>query len=199
VVNLPSATGTLALTSQIPTVTNYYWANVKISSASSTSTSPTFATATATTSVTTPLLSSTGRLTLNATHTGVDLTFKNDDTKSVILNGDAFKPFDNANNKLTLGSNSARWSNVYSVLGNFTGNVTLYNSNGTDSPRLIFLRGTNTDGTHDFDIYDTEGTLKIRGDINDGNGFKDALTFYNNTITAHWALSGKVHAASVDC
>jgi hypothetical protein len=33
---------TLALTSDIPTVTNYYWANVKISASSSTTTSPTF-------------------------------------------------------------------------------------------------------------------------------------------------------------
>lgn len=38
---------TLAWTSDIPTVTDYYWANVKVSASSSTSTSPTFATATA--------------------------------------------------------------------------------------------------------------------------------------------------------
>ena len=38
-VNLPSASGTLAL---INDVTNYYWANVKISTSSSTTTSPTF-------------------------------------------------------------------------------------------------------------------------------------------------------------
>lgn len=36
---------TLAFTTDIPTVTNYYWANVKVSSSSSTSTSPTFSTA----------------------------------------------------------------------------------------------------------------------------------------------------------
>lgn len=131
VVTLPSATGTLALTSQIPTVTNYYWANVKISSTSSTATTPIFATATATTSVTTPLVSSTGRLTLNATNTALDLKFNKDDTKSVILNGSAFKPFDAANNKLTLGSTTARWSNVYSVLGNFTGTITSSLTTGT--------------------------------------------------------------------
>ncbi len=38
----------LALTSDIPTVTNYYWANVKISASSSTTTSPTVHTLTAT-------------------------------------------------------------------------------------------------------------------------------------------------------
>ena len=36
---------TLAFTTDVPTVTNYYWANVKVSSSSSTSTSPTFSTA----------------------------------------------------------------------------------------------------------------------------------------------------------
>lgn len=45
VVSLPSASGTLALTSDIG---NYYWANVKISTTSSTSTSPTVSTLTAT-------------------------------------------------------------------------------------------------------------------------------------------------------
>lgn len=42
---LPAKSGTLAMRSDIPTVTNYYWANVKVSSSSSTSTSPTFSTA----------------------------------------------------------------------------------------------------------------------------------------------------------
>lgn len=36
---------TLAFTTDIPTVTNYYWANIKVSASSSTSTSPTFSTA----------------------------------------------------------------------------------------------------------------------------------------------------------
>lgn len=42
---------TLALTSDIPTVTNYYWANVKISASSSTTTSPTVSNLTATSSI----------------------------------------------------------------------------------------------------------------------------------------------------
>lgn len=40
VVSLPSASGTLALTSNILNPTNYYWANVKISDSSSITTSP---------------------------------------------------------------------------------------------------------------------------------------------------------------
>lgn len=48
VVTLPSASGTLALTSDI---LNYYWANVKISASSSTTTSPTVSNLTATNSI----------------------------------------------------------------------------------------------------------------------------------------------------
>lgn len=47
-VNLPSASGTLAL---INDVNNYYWANVKISTSSSTTTSPTVSNLTATNSI----------------------------------------------------------------------------------------------------------------------------------------------------
>lgn len=50
-ITVPKATGTLALTSNIPTVTNYYWANVKISDSSSTTTSPTVSNLTATSSI----------------------------------------------------------------------------------------------------------------------------------------------------
>ena len=43
-VNLRNISGTIALTSEIPTVTNYYWANVPLSATSSTDTSPMFRT-----------------------------------------------------------------------------------------------------------------------------------------------------------
>lgn len=43
---LPTSSGTLALKSEIPTVTNYYWANVPISATSNAATSPTFGGAT---------------------------------------------------------------------------------------------------------------------------------------------------------
>ena len=47
-IKFPLASGTVALTSNIPNPTNYYWANVKISTSSSTTTSPTVHTLTAT-------------------------------------------------------------------------------------------------------------------------------------------------------
>ena len=59
------------------------------------------------------VMTANGRLTLNATATAVDLKFNNDNTKSVILNGSAFKPFDDATHKLTLGSSSAVWERIY--------------------------------------------------------------------------------------
>jgi hypothetical protein len=105
----------IAYADEIPVVSNYYWANVPISATSNDATTPTFAIATATTQITTPKVHSNGRLTLNATNTGLDLKWNNDNTKSVILNGTAFKPFDNANNKLTLGSVDAKWSHIYAA------------------------------------------------------------------------------------
>jgi hypothetical protein len=47
-IKFPLASGTVALTSNIPNPTNYYWANVKISASSSTTTSPTVHTLAAT-------------------------------------------------------------------------------------------------------------------------------------------------------
>lgn len=47
-IRFPLASGTVALTSNIPNPTNYYWANVKISTSSSTTTSPTVSKLTAT-------------------------------------------------------------------------------------------------------------------------------------------------------
>lgn len=118
----------IAWTSDIPAVTNYYWANIKVSSSSSTTTTPTFATATATTSVTTPLVTTGGVLTLNG-KTGVYLKYNNDGTKSIVLNDVEFKPFDTANGKLDLGASDARWKGLYSGTGNFSGNVVI--SGGT--------------------------------------------------------------------
>ena len=101
-----------------------YWADVAVSSTSSKTTTPTFSTATATTSVTTPLVTTSGVLSLNGT-TGVYLKYNNSDNSSLVLSNTHFKPFDTSNNKLSLGYTSARWSNVYSYLGNFAGTVTI--------------------------------------------------------------------------
>lgn len=59
------------------------------------------------------VMTANGRFTLNAAATSLDLKFANDDTKSVILNGSAFKPFDAATHKLTLGSSTAVWERIY--------------------------------------------------------------------------------------
>ena len=131
---------TNALISDIPTVTSYYWANVKISSSSNAATNPTFAIATATTSVTTPLVTSSDILTLNGT-SGLYLKYNNDNASSLVLTNTYFKPFNSANNKLILGSNSARWSNVYSVLGNYSGNITALGFVKSDSSDNYVLLG----------------------------------------------------------
>lgn len=85
IVNLPSASGTLALTSDIG---NYYWANVKISTTSSTSTSPTVSTLTATSSV------KAGNICLEHTDEinniaggGVNLNYRNSGNVSLCVGG----------------------------------------------------------------------------------------------------------------
>lgn len=160
----------VAWTSEVNALKNYYWADIKISSSSNAATTPTFATATVTTQVNTPKVHSTGRLTLNATSTALDLKFNNDNTKSVILNGTQFKPYDTASGNLDLGSSAARWKGLYSGTGNFTGDVTLYASSGA-SPRLIFQRGElNQSSVIDWCIYDTEGDLLFQK--SQGNGWE---------------------------
>ena len=180
----------IAYLNDIPTVTNYYWADIKVSSSSSTKTTPTFKTATATVSVTTPLVNSTGRLTLNATNTGLDLKFGNDDTKSVILNGTAFKPFDDATGKLSLGTSNARWNALYSGNGNFTGDVTLYAASG-NSPHLVFQRGNLYDGTYDWDQYVIGDTFKIRYNPSQSSAatWTDVLSMYPSMITTPWGIT----------
>lgn len=186
----------IAYLNDIPTVTNYYWADIKVSSSSSTKTTPTFKTATATVSVTTPLVNSTGRLTLNATNTGLDLKFGNDETKSVILNGTAFKPFDLANNKLTLGSSSARWSDVYSYLGNFKDTVHIYADSSGNYTEGIRLYGTAKDSTWSniqfgCDPVATSGTHANQWLI--GRDNNNRFVFRNNTTDRLYVLSdGKV-------
>ena len=147
-----------------------YWANLPVQATADSGTKPTFAEATVTTQVTTPRVRSTGRLTLNATSTGLDLKFNNDAAKSVILNGTAFKPFDAANGNLDLGASDARWKGLYAGTGDFTGIVrttgegfylastsTYSRSRWFYTPEGIWLQAANWDGNS------VKGTLWITG------------------------------------
>ena len=69
-----------------------------------------------------------GALTLHST-ANIALKANNDDTKSVILTADAFKPYDAATTKLTLGRATARWATLYATGGNFTGEVVSTSAN----------------------------------------------------------------------
>lgn len=198
----------IAWSSEVDTLKNYYWADVKISSTSSTTTKPTFATATATISVTTPLVSSTGRLTLNATSTALDLKFNNDNTKSVILNGTEFKPYDDANGKLDLGASDARWKVIYGGAGNFVGNVesitttsdavkhAVTNANGSVELLVHSNRGLYDRTNSKWIIYVPNGTSNVyiptwasRGSSTqpvyfNGNGEPTVCTAYSGLLTA---------------
>lgn len=79
---------TLALTSDIPTVTNYYWANVKISASSSTTTSPTVLNLTATNSIrmSNILLEHTDEIN-NSANGGIHLNYRNSGNVSLCYGG----------------------------------------------------------------------------------------------------------------
>lgn len=170
-----------------------YWANLAVQATADSGTKPTFAEATVTTQVTTPKVRSTGRLTLNATSTALDLKFANDDTKSVILNGTEFKPFDSANGNLDLGASDARWKGLFAGTGDFTGIVRttgdgFYLASTSTYPRSrwiytsdgIWLQAANWDGNS------VKGTLWITGQ-NANNltklNIKSDNTDYNGTLS----------------
>ena len=71
---------------------------------------------------------------------GVWLKVNLDDTKAVVLNSTSFKPFDAANGLLNLGSGKARWKDVYTNTGDFSGNVKA----GTSYDRHIVIGGDAT-------------------------------------------------------
>lgn len=121
---LPAKSGTLAMTSDIPTVTNYYWANIKVSASSSTSTSPTFNAATVTKLNVRGSANSTGYI---SSDTAYNMYAKVNDLVMFVLDGSqkAIRSSSVIPSTISLGTSSVRWSNLYSVAGNFSGSVTI--------------------------------------------------------------------------
>jgi hypothetical protein len=119
---LPAATGTVALTSS------------NVASATKLQTARTLwgqsfnGTANVSGSMTGvgPSIVATANLSITTTgeNNNLSLKYNNDDTKSVVLNTSAFKPFDLATNKLNLGTSAARWLGLYANTGNFSSTVT---------------------------------------------------------------------------
>lgn len=121
-----------------------------------------------------------GRLTLNAVNTALDLKFNNDDTKSVILNGTAFKPFDSASHKLTLGSSSAVWERIY---GRYIDTDSGYNlrlcAAGTERVTIAYSTGNVGVGTTAPSYkVDVSGTLRATG-----------AALFGSTVTASGMLT----------
>ena len=87
-IKFPLASGTVALTSNIPNPNNYYWANVKISTSSSTTTSPTVSNLTATNSIKMGniLLEHTDEIN-NSTNGGIHLNYRNSGNVSLCVGG----------------------------------------------------------------------------------------------------------------
>lgn len=106
-----------------------------------------------------PNIVAAANITMTTTGEGNNLSLKynNDDTKSVVLNTSAFKPFDLATNKLNLGTSAARWLGVYANTGNFSSTVT-----GT---RFISTVAT---GTAPLTVSSTTVVTNLNADMVDG-------------------------------
>lgn len=152
---LPAATGTVALTSS------------NVASATKLQTARTLwgqsfnGTANVSGSMTGvgPSIVATANLSITTTgeNNNLSLKYNNDDTKSVVLNTSAFKPFDLATNKLNLGTSAARWLGLYANTGNFSSTVT-----GT---RFISTVAT---GTAPLTVSSTTVVTNLNADMVDG-------------------------------
>ena len=87
---------------------------------------------------------------------------------------------------------TVNWSTGKIICGGLQSkDITLYSASG-DSPHLIFQRGGLYDGTYDWDMFVTGGTLKFR--INKSSAtaasYTDILKMYNDddTIRSTWAV-----------
>lgn len=112
-----------------------------------------------------PNIVAAANITMTTTGEGNNLSLKynNDDTKSVILNTSAFKPFDLATNKLNLGTTAARWLGLYANTGNFSS--TLYSASTVTGTRFISTVAT---GTAPLAVNSTTMVTNLNADMVDG-------------------------------
>lgn len=129
-----------------------------------------------------PNIVAAANITMTTTGEGNNLSLKynNDDTKSVVLNTSAFKPFDLATNKLNLGTSAARWLGVYANTGNFSSTVT-----GT---RLISTVAT---GTAPLTVSSTTMVTNLNAQMVGGIGVSNIPLEYDANYkptgtTARW-------------
>ena len=112
-----------------------------------------------------PNIVAAANITMTTTGEGnnISLKYNNDDTKSVVLNTSAFKPFDLATNKLNLGTTSARWLGLYANTGNFSS--TLYSASTVTGTRFISTVAT---GTAPLAVNSTTVVTNLNADMVDG-------------------------------
>lgn len=103
----------------------------------------------------------------------INLKYNNADATSIAFNGAAFKPFDAANNKITNGSASARWANMFSVLLNVSGAATFSSTvtaTGTIASTAGYLKSTLNGNT-----------VQIGSQNSSWAHFQSSVPFYFNT------------------
>jgi hypothetical protein len=87
---------------------------------------------------------------------------------------------------------TVNWSTGKIICGGLQSkDITLYSASG-DSPHLIFQRGGLYDGTYDWDVFVTGGTLKFRVNKSSSTAasYTDILKMYNDddTIRSSWPI-----------
>ena len=145
IVNLPSKSGTLALTTDIPTITDYYWANVLISKTSNDKTTPTFSNT---------IIN--GTLNINSGNTIHVLTMN-----STNSNGPIIKIQQSGTDKAWFGY-APSLSGLYWFNANDTGIFLKDNNNvgiGTSSPSWRFhVTGASTDFSNPIAVINNESS-----------------------------------------
>ena len=131
---------------------------------------------------------------------------------SINLQPTYFKPFSQADGKMDLGLDGARWKGLYCGTGDFTGqiksaglrsssDITLSVGSVSDSPRLIFERnGFNDIHAVDWSLIVQGGHLIIQHQ--EGSGWKDTLRLTHDTnkatVTGNIQSSGFIKTGSSD-
>ena len=180
-----SAWKTIAFTTDVKDPTDYYWANIAVSTTSSTTTSPTFNAATVT------KLNVKGQANSNAyitADTAYNMYFVANGISLLSLDGSgkAVRSGSGYASQISLGTSSVRWSNLYSVAGNFSGDVTAnrIKITDTDAVRHIEFSRTSynyltapagTDSSINF-IVNGQDLLIVNADLSVRNGLVCAGT-----------------------
>ena len=120
----------------------------------------------------------------------------NETVKSVIVEKYGFRPY--TNNNMPLGISGNRWSNVYSVLGNFSGQITSTVANGT-SPFVVasksLVKNLNAEYVNGYTVNragfvtNTDGTTTMIPTLD-----KQCNVYFSVALSSYWTKFATITA-----